>query len=380
MKKRETNKHKIIKFLCVLITLFFVLMSLPSSASSNMSNYCVKPPFITNGVQPNLLIMFDNSASMYDLAYVDNGNAPVRESSYCYDQTYSSKNSYIGYFEMDTVYTYDTVTSSFKPGGFTGSCSHEISNELCVNIVSGSPSTVNEFSARGNYLNWLTASKLDVQKQILTGGKYDTSEKELVSETRGCVGRGFVKEALTSDYVEGGLNNSLGLTFKISGPDNKYNPVGLSNGGQTSIKIYEGDYNEVLCQEAIEQINYASNPAAIRTAVEDCLSYDAHAPAGSQYCRLDPGRACSVDSDCDNVSAAGECSSGAKGSRTCLSPLTKAGQSCIKDSDCDDVGISVGPCVGATHSAEVNQKIVFNQSMQECWQIWTGEKTVVEED
>jgi type IV pilus assembly protein PilY1 len=380
MKNSTKMKLNNIIFSCVLTILAFILISLPSSALSSMDNYCTKPPFISNGAQPNLLLMIDNSASMYDLAYVDNGNAPVRESSYCYDQTYDSNNNYVGYFEPKTIYSYNFGSGHFEAGGFPGSCSHQISNELCVNIVSGSPSTVDEFHAKGNYLNWLTSSKLDVQKQILTGGKYDTVSKELVPESRGCVGRGFVKEALTADYVEGGANTSLGVAFRITGPPNKYNAAGVSNGGQTSIKIYEGDYNEVLCQEAIQQINYASNPAAIRSAVEDCLSYDAHAVPGSQYCLLDPGRSCTVDSDCDNVDAKGDCSSGAKGSRTCLSPPTKVGDSCVNDKDCDELGVGVGPCVGATHSAEVNQKIVFNQSMQECWQIWSGEHTVVEED
>jgi type IV pilus assembly protein PilY1 len=64
--------------------------------------------------------------------------------------------------------------------------------------------TVSRFIAKGNYLNWLTASKFDVQKHILTGGKYDGGAGELVSESRGCVGRRFIKEALTADYVEEG--------------------------------------------------------------------------------------------------------------------------------------------------------------------------------
>ncbi len=386
MKNRNEKKHTIITFICALTILAFILIALPSSALSSMDNYCSTPPFISSGVQPNLLLMIDNSASMYDLAYVDNGNAPVRESSYCYDQTYSSTNAdgspnnYVGYFEPKTVYSYDgnfSDSGNFKVGSFPVSCSHQISNQLCVNIVAGE---VDEFHATGNYLNWLTASKLDVQKQILTGGKYDTASNELVSESRGCVGRGFVKEALTADYVEGGVNTSLGIAFRITGPENEYNASGVSNGGQTSIKIYEGDYNEVLCQEAIEQINYASNPSAIRSSVEDCLSYDPHAAAGSQYCKEETTRSCSVDSDCDNVDVAGECeSTGKKSERKCLSG--KTGDSCVNDSDCDTFSPSVGPCVGGTsHSAEVRTKIVFNQAMQECWQIWSGSKTEVGND
>jgi type IV pilus assembly protein PilY1 len=315
---------------------------------------------------------------MYDLTYIDNGT-PTRDATYCYDQTYISTKTYAGYFEKDTAYVYNFASKRFEAGSPPAVCSHLIPGELCVDIVSGLPSTVINFVARGNYLNWLTASKFDVQKQILTGGKYDTTASEFIAESRGCVGRSFIKEALTKDYVEGGTNTSLGVVFAISGPPNEYNPSGISNGGQTYIDIYEGDYNEVLCQTAIEAIIYSSNPSSIRTALEDCLSYDPNASAGSQYCFLDPGRSCTVDSDCDVIAEAGDCSSGPKISRKCLAPASKAGQSCVNDSDCNTVGSSVGPCVGS-HSAEVNTKIAFNQSMQECWQIWSGSKTEVGSD
>jgi len=364
----------------IIICLSLVLLcAAPLTRAQNMADYTAYPEFITEITTPNLLIIFDNSGSMYDLAYIDNGNLPLRDSSYCYDNTYSSidavgnKVTYAGYFEADSIYVYDLFDKRFEAGAWPALCSHKIPGELCVNILPGVPSTVGTFAARGNYLNWLTASKFDVQKQILTGGKYDTLNNEFIAESRGCVGRGFVKEALTANYVEGGVNTSLGVVFKISGPPNLYNPSGVSNGGQTRIEIYEGDYDEAKCQAAIEQINYASNPAAIRTTVEDCLSYDPQAGPGTQYCLLDPGRSCSVDSDCDNVAIAGDCSPGNPATRTCLSPASMAGKSCVNDVDCNTVSSTVGPCVGGTtHSVDVTAKIVFNQAMQECWQIWSG--------
>ncbi len=370
-----------ILFSFLIVSLFF--SPFPAEAQ-NMDDYTAYPPFVTTGTKPNLLLMIDNSSSMYDLAYIDNGNLPARESSYCYDQTYDSSTTYVGYFEKDDIYEYNFGSNTFETGSFPITCSHSIAGELCVNITAVT-STVNAFGARGNYLNWLTASKLDVQKQILTGGKYDTSSDEYKSESRGCVGRRYIKEPLTADYVEGGAppaaNNPLGITFAVNGPRDSINPTAPSPGGQTYIQIFEGDYNEQQCQTAIEQVNYASNPSAIRSAVEDCLSYDPMAGPGTQYCLLDAGRTCSVDSDCDNVSLPGDCSSGKKSERTCLSPPSKVGESCVNDVDCDEIGTSVGPCVGGTgHSAEVTTKIVFNQAMQECWQIWSGSKTEVGND
>ncbi len=366
----------------VIIAFALLPWVMPSHAGSQvMADYTAYPPFITGGATPNLLLMFDNSASMLDMNYVDNGSLPARQSSYCYDNTYISTTTYTGYFENNTIYTYDDTNQRFiELSALPSSCSHKISGELCIDIVSGTPNTVNTFAVKGNYLNWLTASKLDVQKQILTGGKYDATTNEYIAESRGCVGRSFVKEALQSDYVEGGTNTSLGITLAVSGPPNEENPSGLSRGGQTSIEIFLGDYNEDLCQTAAQTIIDANNPSAIRKAVEDCLSYDPHG-TGTQYCLLDAAQSCSVDSDCDTVGDLGDCSTGKKSDRVCLAPTSMSGQSCVNDSDCNTVASSVGPCVGgSTHSAAVTTKIVFNQSMQECWQIWSGKKTVIGND
>jgi type IV pilus assembly protein PilY1 len=57
------------------------------------------------------------------------------------------------------------------------------------------------------------------------------------------------------------------------------------------------------------------------------------------------------------------------------------GLSCVNDADCDTSAADVGPCVGGTpNSTEVTSKIVFNQNMQECWQIWSGSKTEIGND
>ena len=69
------------------------------------------------------------------------------------------------------------------------------SSTLCIAINEAvSPKTVTAFVASGNFLNWAAASKLDVQKKILTGGKYDAATGRLVMESRGCLGRRFVKK------------------------------------------------------------------------------------------------------------------------------------------------------------------------------------------
>lgn len=271
---------KIIKYLLIIITSLFFL---PSSYA-DMNDYCITPPFIVAGVKPNLLLMLDNSASMYDLAYIaGTNNLPTYSCqtsggwvqvpiSYCYDNTYDNTKDYIGYFSKINPtnqaisypnYSYNISEKKFIevasiPGGCTYSTPY-----LCINMTgSGTTRAVTQFVASGRFLNWLSASKLDVQKMILTGGKYDTTSETLLSESRGCVGRRFVKE----------LPSLPGLTFAVRGPNalepDYSNPD--TQGGDTRIEIYEANYNDAPCQCAVYNwINGSYGQAS--TDTKDCL-------------------------------------------------------------------------------------------------------------
>ena len=95
-----TQGSLIKKIIYSVVFFSFFLAGAALRTEAAMSDYCVKPPFIVGSVKPNLLFMLDNSASMYDLIYIDNGSTtPLRNPSYCYDQTFKSTNSYAGYFD-----------------------------------------------------------------------------------------------------------------------------------------------------------------------------------------------------------------------------------------------------------------------------------------
>jgi len=152
--------------------------------------------------------MIDNSASMLDLAYADTRkkhcstttstacsydtdcpsgetcSAFDRSPFYCYDQSYKSTNVYEGYFDrtknyhyvFNTTYPYFEEVASIPSTCAMAASSTVICKQragvLHVNIDTASGSTATKyFYASGNFLNWLTASKLDVEKKILTGGK-----------------------------------------------------------------------------------------------------------------------------------------------------------------------------------------------------------------
>ncbi|MSN26355.1 MAG: hypothetical protein GJV46_10880 [Geobacter sp.] len=282
----------------------YMILAVGTAQSAVVGDYCITPAFIQTPILPNLLLLIDNSASMYDLAYSDNGRKTCstststycttdagcppgqtcskfsRQPYYCFDQSFSTATSYTGYFDPAQLYKYDFTANEFVEDNTAFSCvagsgetAKSISGQLCVVYSSANKATV--FKASGSYLNWLTASKFDVEKKILTGGKYNGVH--LLAESRGCVGQSFIKKANTADFINfnspesNNLNTSLGITFGVRGPYDPVNAAAPSPGGQTYLDIFKGNYNQGLCQLAMDAIVSGGN-ADIKKTVDDCLA------------------------------------------------------------------------------------------------------------
>ncbi len=235
------------------------------AAGETMSDYTKLPAFLETGLKPNLLLLIDNSASMYDPAYLD----PVVEEldaqgdptgktlsggiDFCFADDYDNAVAYAGYFSPLAEIWYRYVDSPFcsndtyanesdctaNSGTWNDAddqfiqlskseaetfCSDETgieyaSDDLCITVNSGTdPDTVTAFAAKGRFLNWLAASKFDVEKEILSGGKYHQTNNELIMETRGCMGKRFVKSEEV--YLNGDSTTTpYYSTFAIRPPD-----------------------------------------------------------------------------------------------------------------------------------------------------------------
>ena len=180
------------------------------------TDYCgddvAVPPFLSSGVDPNLLILIDNSGSMIDPAY-------VKDDSQCFDDTYDTNTTYAGYFEKNVLYAYNFSGDYFEvysaASHWTGKDSTGgwyYSNYVWM-LLDSTPSPT-AFVAFGNYLNWLTASKFDIQKEILTGGKYESSNNRLVMESRGCLDRRYTKQVQVMDHLNGDIDKYLTLAVR----------------------------------------------------------------------------------------------------------------------------------------------------------------------
>jgi len=182
-----------------------------------------EPPFLSLGVEPNLLLLLDNSGSMLDPAFQD-------ETQQCYDDTFDNSETYSGYFDRTAWYSYDFnndvfVSQSDEPA-LCGTANYWGTDAagakfVCIDLDTATdPDTVTDFAATGNFLNWAAASKFDVQKKILTGGKYDDVNQNLQMESRGCLGRRFIKE--TSLDQTDNQGNAYQLVLGVRGPAEVY--------------------------------------------------------------------------------------------------------------------------------------------------------------
>ncbi|MEJ2034320.1 MAG: hypothetical protein P8Y63_15070 [Deltaproteobacteria bacterium] len=231
------------------------------------------PPFLADAVDPNLLLMIDNSGSMYDMAYTN-----TDKSIYCYDDSFSTAIEHTGYFDPNQWYRYDLSAKRFVADanayanalGTTGTVSvydsSTTNQSVCIAIdESVSKHKLKAFAAKGNLLNWATASKFDIQKKILTGGKYDAANQQLVMESRGCVGRRFVKDIP--------LDNGKFLTLAIRPPEDVEK---VNNADDTTrIEVFgvsSTGFDDDPCQQAVNDI--PNNMGQLLNDVNSCLGWD----------------------------------------------------------------------------------------------------------
>ena len=214
--------RKYISILCFILALPLCFGITQGNALT--TDYCgtgaAEPPFLAYGVDPNLLLLIDNSGSTLDLGYVEAG-------SQCFDDTYNPNTTYAGYFSPNAYYVYDFTQEKFRPWSgnsnlFLGAGTYyyyyapQSLADVAVMMDDATLTTVTGFYVKGNFINWATASKIDIQKEILTGGKYDDTNDLLIMEGRGCSNRRYVKSIqLPSSYPSGGLSPPKTLTLAV---------------------------------------------------------------------------------------------------------------------------------------------------------------------
>ncbi|WP_051310015.1 PilC/PilY family type IV pilus protein [Desulfogranum japonicum] len=151
MKRFTFSKSVLVGTICSAV------LSVPISFAATSIDYQVVPPFVASGAPPLVMLVMGRNHKLYYEAYND---ASDLNDDGKLDVTYDPTSiDYYGYFDNFKCYTYDSSASSplFEPSSTT-------TDKKC----SGS----NEWS--GDFLNYLTMSRMDTIRKVLYGGYRST--------------------------------------------------------------------------------------------------------------------------------------------------------------------------------------------------------------
>ncbi len=206
---------------------FLIILLIGPSRSANMSDYCYVPPFVGTSVKPNVLIVMDFSGSMQFPAYVpcNFGGYPSNNVAECNSSTssYNPNQTYAGYFDPNKCYQYSS--SFFQEANCN--CSNRIGSSSCIS---------------GNLLNWVTATRIDIARMVLTGGRTSPSGGNTFLESEGSVYT--IKENKLKCKFEIKANTTNNRQITISN-NNGNCPLGNNAISKANIKIRPSDPNSI---------------------------------------------------------------------------------------------------------------------------------------
>ena len=180
-----------------------------------MTDYCSTPPFLTQAVEPNIMLVIDMSGSMQFPAHgpenyyyytnkVAQCTPPAPYGTGYLEVFYDGTKYYYGYFRTDKFYQY--------------SSNKFIENGDCTEAQMNDPTSWSSTQIPGNLLNWVTMSRIDVLRKVLIGGK--SASVQLNTHT-------LLSEGGTWTYTDSNLHCS----FAVSGGTNQEHTLTINNYG-----------------------------------------------------------------------------------------------------------------------------------------------------
>jgi len=130
-------------------------LTAPSALQAQtMDQYYAVPPFVSDQVAPNIILLLDNSGSMSGLA-CDGSNPADGDCSDAGDRQFNNTTNFSGYFDPLLCYTYDAgADARFEPA--------------TVKATLATACSTTEWD--GNFLNYATFRRFDALKKSMIGG------------------------------------------------------------------------------------------------------------------------------------------------------------------------------------------------------------------
>lgn len=154
LEKREgaMNSEHVALRGTAMVMLIGCLVQSGTGEAQTMDQYYAVPPFVSDQVAPNIVLLLDNSGSMSGLACDNNDDGDCRDPI---DLDFNNTTSWSGYFDTLRCYSYDTgADARFEPATVKATLS-----TACGNT---------EWD--GNFLNWATFRRFDAMKKSMIGG------------------------------------------------------------------------------------------------------------------------------------------------------------------------------------------------------------------
>lgn len=127
-------------------------------AQSLGQEYFATPPFSTSAAPPLVMMVMGRNHKLYNAAYTDDTDLNQNGTL---DIGYSNSIDYYGYFDSHKCYSYDSSNERFEPEKRTD-------DKKC-------PSTFTTNAPwSGNFLNYVTTSRIYAIRKVLYGGKRST--------------------------------------------------------------------------------------------------------------------------------------------------------------------------------------------------------------
>ncbi|CAN5790909.1 N/A [soil metagenome] len=159
--------------------------------------------------------LFSNATVPGNLALALSVEFPTAVSR-AHSAAYAAGTKFLGYFDADKCYRYDSANQYFYPSGAVPS----VATRVCGSSANG------QFS--GNYLNWATMAVIDPFRQALTGGYrvVDTVTETMLEKAWGPSTSGQGSEG--GNFTRKSINRTVAAAatpFNIGNSDNLYSRV-----------------------------------------------------------------------------------------------------------------------------------------------------------
>lgn len=229
----------------------------PGLFSSALAAKCDPPPFITAIASPMVMLVMSRDHKLYYEAYND---AQDLTGDGRLNVGYDHSIDYYGFFDPHKCYTYQTTgTARFNPVRITA-------DKYC----GGS----GEWS--GNFLNWLSMSRMDVLKKVLYGGERlsDSSSETILKGV-------FVPQDAHSwgkEYEGTDTRNLTPFNAPEAGKRHLFCMTSTSAGQEHKIRVAQNDTNRIwqwasteraVCSGPDTPSSYRRGPVGTRSDIQD---------------------------------------------------------------------------------------------------------------